>query len=149
MLSYMPISQDGSKGSAMRAAVDRYVSKTIHWVVFLGLAFATWQIGPVYAAALRFHLALSEACRTGATGRIPEHEIRNDILFRARQLDLPIRPYHIDLQVRPRLVSASVAYQVPVELGPRRVVLNFHATAAEAPLVVIEGGEESFRKLLD
>ena len=127
----------------------KHLSKIIHWAVFLGLAFATWQIAPVYAAALRFHLALSEACRTGATGRIPEHEIRNDILFRARQLELPIRPYNIELQVRPRQVSARVAYHVPVELGPRQLMLNFHATAAEAPLVVLEGGEESFQKLLD
>ena len=127
----------------------KHLSKIVHWAVFLGLAFAMWRIAPVYAAALRFHLALSEACRTGATGRIPEHEIRSDILFRARQLDLPIRPYNIELQVRPRLVSARVAYQVPVELGPRRVVLNFHATAAEAPLVVLEGGEETIWKLLD
>ena len=127
----------------------KHLSKIVHWAVFLGLSFATWRVAPVYAAALRFHLALSEACRTAATARIPEHEIRNDILFRARQLDLPIRPYNIELQVRPRLVSAVVAYQVPVELGPRQVVLNFHATADEAPLVVIEGGEESFRKLQD
>ena len=127
----------------------KHLSKIVHWAVFLGLAFATWRVAPVYAAALRFHLALSEACRTGATGRIPEHEIRNDILFRARQLDLPIRPYNMELQVRPRRVSARVAYQVPVELGPRQLTLNLHATAAEAPLVVLEGGEESFRKLLD
>ena len=133
----------------MRRTVDWYVSKAIHWVVFLGMAFVMWRIVPVYAAALRFHLAVSEACRSGATARVPEHEIRNDILFRARQLDLPIRPYNIALQVQPRLVRASVAYQVPVELGPRRFTLNFHATAAEAPLVVIEGGEESFQKLLN
>lgn len=129
--------------------IASYVSKAIHWAVFLGLAFAAWRIAPVYAATLRFQLALSEACRTAATGRVPEHEIRNDILFRARQLDLPIRPYHIELRVQPRLVSASVSYEVPVELGPRQFRMNFHATADEAPLVVVEGGEESFQKILD
>jgi len=123
------------------------VAKSIRSVVVLGLALAVWKVAPVYAAALRFHLVLSEACRTGATARAPEQEIRNDILFKARQLNLPIRPHHIDVQVRPRLVSALVAYQVPVAVGPRQIVLNFRATAQERPLVVVEDGEDQFQMI--
>lgn len=131
-----------------RERISIVAAKTIRWAVFLALAFVMWRVAPVYASALRFHLALSEACRTGATGRISEHEIRSDILFRARQLELPVRPYHIELQIRPQRVSARVAYRVPVELGLRQLTLNFHATASERPLVILEGGEESFEKLL-
>ena len=49
--------------------LGHYSSKLTRFFVFLGLAVVAWEIAPVYASALRFHLALSEACRTAATGR--------------------------------------------------------------------------------
>ena len=132
----------------MKSMIARtIVPKAVRSVVFLGLALAVWKVVPVYASALRFHLALSEACKTAATGSHGYEDIRRDILFKARQLNLPIRPHQIELQVQPRLVSAIVAYQVPIELGPRPFVLNFRATAQERPLVYVEGGEEYFRMI--
>ena len=127
--------------------VAAYLSNLLRPVVFLGLAVLVWKVAPVYASALRFHLAVSEACRTGATGRLGPEEVRSDILFKARQLDLPVRPHQVEVRVQPRLVSAIVAYEVQVELGVRDLMLNFRATADERPLVTFEGGEEHFRRL--
>ena len=119
----------------MRSAVaSKFTSKAVRSVVFLGLAFAVWKVVPVYASALRFHLALSEACKTAATGNHGYEDIRKDILFKARQLDLPIRPHQIELQVRPRLVSAIVAYQVPIELGPRPKLTSATAERGRSPI---------------
>ena len=123
------------------------VPKIVRSVVFLGLGVVLWEVAPVYASALRFRLALSEVCRTAATGRHDPGAVRNDILQKARLLDLPIRPHHIEVQVEPQLVSAVVAYQVPVELGPRQLVLNFRAAAQERPLVHMEGGEAYFQMI--
>ena len=123
------------------------VPKAVRSVVCLGLAVVLWEVVPVYASALRFRMALSEACRTAATGRHEPGEVRNDILLKARLLDLPVRPHHIEVQVEPQLVSAVVAYQVPVGLGPRQFVLNFRAAAQERPLVHMEGGETYFQML--
>jgi len=123
------------------------VPKAVRSVVCLGLAVVLWEVVPVYASALRFRMALSEACRTAATGRHEPGEVRNDILLKARLLDLPVRPHHIEVQVEPQLVSAVVAYQVPVGLGPRQFVLNFRASAQERPLVHMEGGEAYFQML--
>ncbi|MGH9786207.1 MAG: hypothetical protein ACRD88_18715 [Terriglobia bacterium] len=127
--------------------VKSIVPKIVRSVIVLGLAVVVWEIVPVYASALRFRMALSEACRTAATGRHGPEEVRNDVLSKARLLDLPVRPHHIEVQVQPQLVSAIVAYQVPVELGPREFVLNFRAAAQERPLVHMEDGEAYFQMI--
>ena len=119
-----------------------YLAKAIRWTVLLTVAFLSWKVVPVYAAALRFNFALSEACKTGAMGRLSLPEIRDNILFKARQLGLPIGPRNIDLQIQNRLIRARVSYQVPVELGSRQLLLNFQATAEEVPLVIVEGGPD-------
>ncbi len=124
-----------------------YSSKPTRFVVFLGLAVVAWEIAPVYASALRFHLALSEACRTAATGRHRPEQVRSDILCKARQFGLPIRPHQVEVRVQPRQVSALVAYEVPVTLGPRQMVLNFRAAAQERPLIRIVDGAEHFQRL--
>lgn len=129
--------------------MERSFRNTVRWLFMLGVALLLWKIGSVYAAALRFNLALSEVCRTGATGGHTEQEIREDILFKARQLDLPIRPQEIELEREGSLVSAQVSYQVPIELGPRRFDLRFHARARETPLVIEVGGKDVLRKALE
>jgi hypothetical protein len=118
----------------------------IRWFILILVAFVSWKVGPIYAASLRFNFAVSEACKTGATGRLPLEDIRNDILFKAEQLDLPVYPEDIRLRVSAHLVGARVAYEVPVDLGPREWLLKFHASALETPLVVMVGGEQDMRK---
>ena len=115
------------------------LSRLLRWAVILLAAFIAWKIVPVYSAALRFDSYISELARHGAAAGLPVREIQEGALWKARQLDLPISPEDIQIQVRAeqqllteeRLVMARVAYQVPVDLGPRRVVLNFHASALE------------------
>ena len=131
----------------MDQRIANQVSQVIRTVALLAVALVTWEVVPVYAAALRFHLALSEACRTGATGRHGPEAVRSDILFRARQLALPVRPYQVEVRVQPRQVSAVVAYEVPVRLVLRPIVLSFRATAQERPLISVEDGEEHFLRL--
>lgn len=123
------------------------VPKAVRSAILIGLAVVLWEIVPVYASALRFRLALSEACRTAATGKHGPEEVRSDILRKAQLLDLPIRPHHVDVHVQPRLVSAVVAYQVPVELGPRQIILDFRAAAQERPLIHMEAGEAYFQMI--
>ena len=129
--------------------IGNLIVKAIRWAVLLAVAWVIWKVVPVYGAALRFNFAVAEACKTGATGRVPVDEIRGDILFKADQLELPIRQENIKLDYQGRRVRARVTYQVPIELGPRQFVLRFHATADERPLVVVESGEEAIRKALD
>lgn len=133
--------------TATRKIIESGVSKAIRWTLLFAIAWPIWKIAPVYAAALRFKFAVSEVCKTGATARLAPHEIRDDILFKAKQLDLPIRQRNIEVRIQHPHVSAVVKYEVPIELGPRQIVLNFHAAAEEMPLVNVVGGEEHLPNL--
>lgn len=126
-----------------------YGKKTVRWAVILVLAFLAWRVGPVYASALRFHFALSEACKTGASGRLSVDDIRDDILFKARSLELPITPEHIEIRKDRTHVKARVVYEVPVNLAVRQVTLKFHAAAEEMPMVVSVGGDDSYKKVVE
>jgi hypothetical protein len=126
-----------------------YGRKAVRWAVILVLAFLAWRVVPVYASALRFRFALSEACMTGASGRLPVDDIRDDILFKARRLELPVGPEHIEIHKDGIYVKARVVYQVPVNLAMRQVTLKFHATAEEMPMVVSVDGGDSLKKVLE
>jgi hypothetical protein len=133
-----------------------HLFRLIRWGIVLLAAYVAWKVVPVYAAALRFDSYLSEAARHGAAAGLPAREIQENALWEAHQLNLPISPEDIQIQVRAeqqllseeRLVMARVAYQVPLDVGPRRVVLNFHASAS-AQATVSSGEVRDLKKFVE
>lgn len=119
-----------------------YGQRGLHWGVILVVAYVAWKIVPVYAAANRFERALGDYARSGATSGLSGDEIHDNILWRARQLELPLRPMDVQVETEGRSVSVRSAYQVPVELGPWRVVLNFQAATHEQALITKEDLEQ-------
>jgi len=132
------------------------LSRLLRWGVILLVAYIAWKIVPVYSAALRFDSYMSELARHGAAAGLPGPEIQENALWEAHQLNLPIGPEDIQIQVRAEqqllseehLVLARVAYQVPVDLGPRQVVLNFHAFAS-AQATVSSGEVRDLKKFVE
>ena len=112
-----------------------YLSRAIRWGIILIVAYVGWKIVPVYSAAIRFESYLSEYARYAAGAGLAEHEIQKDILWKARQLDLPVRAQDLRIEIATekqlltdvRMVMVHAGYKVPVDLGPRQVVLSFHA----------------------
>ena len=115
--------------------VQYYLSRVARWGIILCLAYVAWKIVPVYVAAFRFQSNLNEFAREGAAAGLADYEIQEKILWEADKLDLPVSAddLHIDIAMEKqlltdmRMVMVRVAYEVPVDLGPRQVVLNFHA----------------------
>lgn len=115
-----------------------YLSRAVRWGIILSVAYIGWKIVPVYSAALRFESYLDEYARHGAVAGLGEYEIQEGILWKAQQLDLPVRAQDLHIEISTekklltdlRVVMARVAYEVPVDLGPRQVVLNFHAVGS-------------------
>jgi len=109
------------------------------WVLIALAAYLGWKFVPVYSAALRFDSYVGDRARYGARTGLSAQEIESGILRDARDLELPVQSQDIDIHVGTehqivtdeRLVVARVAYQVPVNMGPRQVLLNFHASALE------------------
>lgn len=112
-----------------------YLSRALRWGVFLGLIYVGWKVIPAYAAALQFERSLADYTRSGATAGLSGDEIHSNILWRARQMKLPVGPQHIWVETGERVAMARVTYQVPIELGPWDVVLNFNPASREHALI--------------
>jgi hypothetical protein len=127
-----------------------YSKRGARWLIVLLIAYVTFKVVPVYGRALRFEYNLDNAIRFAATVKASTTEIVEDILWQAEHLNLPIERQNVKVQIYPqeRLVMARVSYQVPVELGPQQVVLDFHANSRERALMTASD-VETLREVLE
>ena len=104
------------------------------------MVFFGWKFIPAYAAALRLNYAVTEYAREGATYRHSAEQVQQRILWEAEHLELPVTPaqVNVDADHSERVVRATVAYQIPIELVVKRAVLNFHASTTQRPDVSAE-----------
>lgn len=122
-----------------------YLKRIVRWALLLLVAFVGWKVGVPCAAALRFQFALSEAAQTGATGGHNVEAITDDIMFKARQLDLPIQAENVEVRVKQREVQAHVIYEVPIDLGFREIRLKFHPKANERSMIIRGDGDSAIK----
>lgn len=87
------------------------------------------RIIPVYVRSYEFQDAVrSQAKFAGVEAKSPE-AIREELLQKARQLNLPIRREQIQVSSRAAGVQITVRYSVPVDLIVRQVNLPFNYSA--------------------
>jgi hypothetical protein len=123
-------------------AAKYWVVTLRRWTTVAALVFLGWKFIPVYAAALRFNYAVYECARAGATFRQSEEEVQQRIVWQAERFRLPVGrenvAVHTESSEETQIVSAQVAYQVPIELLVRTAQLNFHASARQRPALTAD-----------
>ena len=114
----------------------------ISFSVILGLAivvvtvFSSVKLLPPYIANYQFQDFIDNTARSATYSPISEADLKKEILNRARQLGIPLQDKQVTLhKVRGGTVTIQTAYDVPVDLIARQVVLHFEPTAGNTNIV--------------
>lgn len=96
-------------------------------LVVIGAFYVAFKLMPPYYNQLRFQDDIDNEVRTQSYTNKSEEEIRQIILVRARDNDIPVSPEQIQVRRTGTDVQVNVDYVVRVDLLLRPVDLKFHA----------------------
>jgi hypothetical protein len=118
-------------------SLDRQAGKgRIGLILALGLCasviYAAVQVIPVRIAAYEFRDELREQARYGAT-RASNTEVANEILAKAKELDIPLRKDHLRVERTMSEFVITARYEKPIDLKVTTYTYRFDATE-RAPL---------------
>ncbi len=109
--------------------------KAIVILVFLGaVVYSGFKIIPVYVSSYELEDFVRQQNPFWVTQRAPADAIRNSILAKARDLDLPVSAEQVKVDTGGGRVTVSLDYDVPVDLKVYTLTLHFTPSAENRQL---------------
>lgn len=118
-----------------RSDSGRATVKTILAVLFLvAVVYAGFKIVPVYVNSFELQDYIRQQNPFWVTQRASADAIQNNIVAKARELDLPVSPEQVKVEVGGGKVAVAVDYTVPVDLIVYTLNLHFTPSAENRQL---------------
>ena len=96
----------------------------------VGAGYLGFMFMPPYFSNFQFNDDVQSIAKFAAVNTRSEDDLRADVMKKAREYDLPIKPEQLKISRNERAVNISVDYVVVVELiGDKQVPLNFHVAS--------------------
>jgi hypothetical protein len=109
--------------------------KTIVTLAFLGcVVYASFKIIPVYVNSYELEDFIRQQTPFWLTQRAPVDAIRNKVLEKARELELPLTAEQVNIEASSASVTVSLDYTVPVDLKVYTLKLHFTPSAQNRSL---------------
>ena len=83
-------------------------------LVLVIVVMVAWKMVPIKVATAEFHDFMDDQARVAGNFRSPE-PIRKAILNKARELDLPVDPKALKVDLTRERIKMQVEYTIPVE----------------------------------
>jgi hypothetical protein len=95
------------------------------------MLFTAYKLVPVYFAKYQFEDAIRTETRFATSGyqRKTAESIREDILQKAKELDIPVQPENVQASIVNGGVEINVDYDVPIDLAVYQWTLQVHLHA--------------------
>jgi len=110
------------------------IKKLVSLLVFLVAVYMGWTLVPIYLASYQFQDSLVTIAKFSATGVVPrtDDQIREDVLKKAKELDVPLSPEAIKISHEGPQAEISADYTVVVDLiGGKQLTLQFNLTSRD------------------
>jgi hypothetical protein len=125
----------GRGGKMQRSDAGAATIKTILTLAFLVcLIYASIKIIPVYVNSYELEDFVRQQNPFWLTQRASPDAIRNHILGKARELELPISAEQVDVEASSASVTVNLDYTVPVDLKVYTLKLHFTPSARNKSL---------------
>jgi hypothetical protein len=93
-------------------------------------AYAAFLFLPPYFNYYQFTDDVNSIAKFAAVNRQDEEGLRNDVMKKVRDYDLPVKPEQVRITRTEKGANISVDYQVIVDIaGQRQVPLDFHVVS--------------------
>lgn len=125
------------RGRAGRRAGERGAGhlKVVVWLAVLAcLIFVGIKTAPVLFDEFEFQDAVQSAARMGSVSVGTATDIRDGLVNKAQELNIPIKPEDIQVAKGPGTVSIEAPYSVTVDLGVYQWTFHFHPSAKNSYL---------------
>ncbi len=107
----------------------------VFWtLVFLGAIYLGVKLIPVYVNNYQLQDTMQNEARLAVLSRKTPEQVRDAILAKAQELDLPLKRDQIRVEGDARSIRITCEYDVEVELPGKTVRLHFTPTSAERSL---------------
>jgi hypothetical protein len=122
-------------GSNRRHGIGQRGGSRINLAVTLAvlgaMIFTGVKVVPVYFENYQFQDSLESESRFALTGypKRNEEDIRDDIMKKAQDLDIPLQRDAIQVELGNGKVDISMDYSVPIDLAVYQFTLQFHPHA--------------------
>jgi hypothetical protein len=110
------------------------IKKSVSLVVFLVAVYMGWTLIPIYLANYQFQDSIATIAKFAGSGVVPrtDDQIREDVLKRAKELDLPVTPEAIKISHEGSQAEISTDYTVVVDLiNGKKLTLQFNPTSRD------------------
>jgi hypothetical protein len=110
------------------------IKKLVSLLVFLVAVYMGWTLVPIYLASYQFQDALVTIAKFSVTGVVPrtDDQMREDVLKKAKELDIPVTPEAIKISHAGPQPEISVDYTVVVDLvNGKKLTLQFNPTSRD------------------
>ena len=115
-------------------------SGDVNFKAYLTLAFlvcvvyASFKIIPVYVNSFELDDYIRQQTPFWLAQRVPVDSIRNRVLDKARELELPLDPDQVNVQATSASITVDLEYTVPVDLKVYTLKLHFKPSAQSKAL---------------
>jgi hypothetical protein len=97
--------------------------------IVVALFYLAFKIVPVYINNYELEDSMKNEARFGFVNRKTPEQVREAVLKKARELDIPIGPEHVRVEPQTNGFRITVTYTVVVELPGYELKLNFKPVA--------------------
>ncbi|MCU1306146.1 MAG: hypothetical protein JWN45_841 [Acidobacteriaceae bacterium] len=107
------------------------VKKLVSLLVFLVAVYMGWTLVPIYLANYQFQDSLVTIAKFAATGGRSDDQIHEEVVKKAKELDVPVNPEDIKIS-REGPLEISADYTVVVDLiNGKKLTLQFNPTSRD------------------
>ena len=100
----------------------------------LCVAYAGFKVIPVYVSSYELDDFIRQQTPFWLAQRVPSDGIRNRVLEKARDLELPLDPDNVIVEASSASISVNLEYTVPVDLKVYTLKLHFKPSAESRAL---------------
>ena len=97
-------------------------------IVFVAALYAAAQYIPRYFDAFQFNDFIRQEVKFAVSARKSTEDIRNSVVQKAKELNIPITPRDIKITRRGPAFTLDLEYRFPIDLSVYKHDLVFHAT---------------------
>jgi hypothetical protein len=101
-------------------------------LVFVTAAYMGWMLLPVYMANYQFQDAIVTSAKFSGTGFKSEDDIHEEVMKKAKELDVPVKPDEVKVTRNGNSVDISADYTVIIDLiNGKQLTLHFTPSSRE------------------